>query len=275
MKNQKPDAVIGFGCYVSISICRAAKQLKIPYIIHEQNSVMGMANKYLSKHAQVTCLAYKHADNGKCKKVEITGTPVRKEVFDASYSDGRKMLDIPEDAKMLLVFGGSLGAVKINNAIIQMASKLLARDNLYIVHISGEKQYEQCKNAINLDSEKSKRYQILAYQNEMPKTIAATDMCISRAGASTIAELTARKLPAILIPFPNATENHQYYNAQELYESGCVKLINDNEVDSEKFSDCVFDFVDDDVTRNKMKESYNKFDAINSANKIADILENL
>lgn len=275
LQDQKPDAVIGFGSYVSIPICRAASQLKIQYAIHEQNSVMGMANKYLCKQASANCLTYEKAKTSSCKHVYVTGNPVRKAFFKATKTDGRKLLDIPESAKLLLVFGGSLGAAHINDALLKMLDELLEQKNLYIVHITGEKQYDEVATKVNLDAEKFARYKILPYQNKMAETFAASDACISRAGASTIAELTAQKLPALLIPYPHATENHQFFNAQALLDAGCAMYLNDEAVSTPEFKNAVVKLIDNDDLREDMRDAYSKFDAENSAKKIADILENL
>lgn len=105
------DVVVGFGGYVSIPVAYAAEKLGIPVVVHEQNSVMGMANKEISKHAAKTCLTYGIAAQGtNARNVEVTGNPVRKSVMVATREEGREMLGIPQDARMLLVFGGSLGA---------------------------------------------------------------------------------------------------------------------------------------------------------------------
>lgn len=275
LQEQKPDAVIGFGSYVSIPICRAAQKLKIPFAIHEQNSVMGLANKYLCKHASATCLTYEKAKTSNCKNVTITGNPVRKDFFKAKKIDGRKMLEVPEAAKLLLVFGGSLGAAHINDALLEILDELLTRKNLYIVHITGEKNFDEVCSKVNLDAEKHARYKILPYQNKMAETFAASDVCISRAGASTIAELTAKQLPALLIPYPHATENHQFYNAQALLDAGCAMYLNDEAVSTPEFKNAVVKLIDYDDIREDMREAYLKFDAENAVKKIANIIENL
>ena len=236
---------------------------------------MGMANKYLCKRANATCLTYDKAKIKSCNNVYITGNPVRASIFSAKKTDGRKMLNIPENAKVLLVFGGSLGAAHINNALLKMLDELLERKDLHIVHITGDKQYEEVKSKVDLDAAKADRYHVLAYQNKMAETLAASDMCISRAGASTIAELTARKLPALLIPYPHATENHQFYNAKALLDAGCVMYLNDEAVSSPEFKKAVVKLIDNDDMREDMRDAYSKFDAENSAKKIADIIENL
>lgn len=275
LKDIKPDAVIGFGCYVSLAICRAAKQLKIPYAVHEQNSVMGMANKYLSKSAAATCLTYDRADTGKCNNVIITGNPVRSNFFTVKKEEGRKILDIPSDAIVLTVFGGSLGAKQINKQIVSLAEDLLENKQVYIVHITGKAQYDDVKKSLQLSGDKKNRYKLLSYQDKMAQTLAATDVCVSRAGASTLAELCAMQLPSLLVPYPHATENHQYYNAKTLFDKGCVMYVKDEDVVTDDFKKKLFKLVDDKDLRDKMRKSYKDFDSKNSASKLADILENL
>ena len=236
---------------------------------------MGMANKYLCKNAEVTCLTYGKAASKNCNNVVLTGNPVRKNVITAKKSDGLKLLGIPEKSKVLLVFGGSLGAAHINKSIINMADSLLERKDLYIVHITGEKQYDEVVEALELSASKQNRYKVFPYQHQMAETLAASDMCISRAGASTIAEITARALPSLLIPYPYATENHQFYNAQALLNAGCVMYINDDAVSKPQFKDAVVKLVDDDKMREEMKLAYEQFDAKNSAKKLADEVEKL
>lgn len=138
----KPNAVVVFGGYACLPSGRAAKAFRIPLIIHEQNSVMGMANDYLSKSATAVCLTYGAAGRTvkDQTKVIVTGNPVRKSVLEATKEEGRKYLGIPEDATMLLVFGGSLGARHINTALTELKDQLLELDNVYIVHITGPKE---------------------------------------------------------------------------------------------------------------------------------------
>lgn len=221
------------------------------------------------------CLTYAKASNPKCKRTELTGNPVRKSIFEASSKDGREMFKIPDSAKVLLVFGGSLGAAHINKSIVKMANDLLERDDLYIVHITGEKNYEEVLGSLSLDVDKAERYIVLSYQDKMAETLAASDMCISRAGASSIAELTARELPALLIPYPYATENHQFYNAQALLDAGCAMYLNDNAVSTPEFKKAVIKLVDNVEMRQNMHDAYKKFDASNAAKRLADISENL
>ena len=142
MKEISPDVVVGFGGYVCIPVGLAAESLGVPVVVHEQNSVMGMANKFLAKRAASVALTYEVAgkDVADASKLVVTGNPVRASIASATRAEGRLMLGVPEDATMLVVFGGSLGARHINQAVCNLKSRLLAVDDLYIVHITGPKE---------------------------------------------------------------------------------------------------------------------------------------
>lgn len=274
LKKEKPDIVVGFGSYVSIAICRAAKTLKIPYIIHEQNSVMGMANNFLSKNAEACCLTYPRAKSKRCNNPIVVGNPVRKQIFEASKDQGRQEFNIPTDALMLVVFGGSLGAQCINNAICRNSTKLLEDfENLYVVHIVGKKNYKQHLETFQLDKSISHRWTSLDYCDKMGLLLAACDLCICRAGASTLSEITALSIPSLLVPYPYATENHQFFNAKTLLEAGCAEYIEDKDLDSTAFDNIIYKLLGDKEKLKKMKQAYAAFDAENAAKKLADIVE--
>ena len=271
----KPQAVVVFGGYACLPVGRAAKPFHIPLIIHEQNSVMGMANDYLSKHAAAVALTYQAAGKNVAdqSKVIVTGNPVRSSVLEATREEGREYLGIPEDATVLLVFGGSLGARHINTAITAMKNDLMALDNVYVVHITGVKEKDTVVNALNLSEEEQKRYIVKDYEDNMGAVLAATDLVVSRAGASSLAEITARCIPAILVPFPFATANHQEANAQENVERGAALLIHDDKVETAEFSNAVLGLLQDEETREKMKEAASTFETQDAASHLADVVE--
>ena len=144
------------------------------------------------------------------------------------------MLGVPEDATMLVVFGGSLGARHINQAVCNLKSRLLAVDGLYIVHITGPKEYDSVVECLAL-SEESRRWTVMAYQDRMPETLAAADCAISPRGGHVLAEISALGLPALLVPFPYATEDHQTTNAKAYVASGAAFMLPDDALDSEEF----------------------------------------
>lgn len=272
----KPDVVVAFGGYVCIPVGRAAKKMGVPLVVHEQNSVMGMANKYLAKTARAVALTYEVAGAPVAdkEKLVVTGNPVRSSVLTSTREEGRSMLGIPEEASMLLVFGGSLGARHLNAAISSMKKDLLAIDNLYVVHITGPKELEAVEAVLALTEEEKKRYLVMGYQNRMGETMAACDMAVSRAGATSLAEISARCIPAILVPFPFATADHQTTNARSYVQAGAAWMMADDMVETPEFKELVLTFVDDEKARLKMSEAARGFETGNAASKLADVVLN-
>lgn len=277
LKRVRPDVVVGFGGYVSIPVVRAAEKLGIPVVIHEQNSVMGMANKAAAKHAQAVCLTYDQTRSSVPEgvHVEITGNPVRMSVMGAMREPSRKLFGIPESSTMLLVFGGSLGARHINQALVALKDELLARSDLFVMHIAGPKEWEATKEALALTPDQEQRYQLLDYQDRMPEAMAAADAIVSRAGATSLAEISARRIPAILVPFPYATADHQTTNAQAWVASGAALMIPDDEVEGEGFREAVLRLVDDPALRQTMHDSAGAADSLTAAKRLADVVESL
>ncbi len=270
----KPDVVVCFGGYVCIPVGRAAEQSGVPVVVHEQNSVMGMANKYLAKKAARVALTYDVA--GKVvadkSKLVLTGNPVRKSVFDATRAEGRRYAGVPDDACMLVVFGGSLGARHVNTAVCQCKDDLLAIRDLYIRHISGPKELETVKEQLALTDEEAKRYQVIGYEDHMGDVLAACDAVVSRAGATSLAEISALQIPALLVPFPFATADHQTTNAKEYVARGAAFMIADDEVEGAEFKKLLLSLVGDASVRAGMKQASATFETQDAAAKLADVV---
>ena len=250
----RPDAVVGFGGYVCIPVARAAEQRGIPVVVHEQNSVMGMANKYLAKRAAAVCLTYEHAAEALADKsrVRVTGNPVRESVFSATREQGRARFGVPEGARMLLVTGGSLGARHLNQAVAALKDELLAYGDLHIVQVTGPKELDAVREQLALSPEQQARWQLLGYTDHMGDAMAAADIVVSRAGATSLAEISARALPALLVPFPFATEDHQTMNAQACVEAGAAYLVADADVEGPEFARKLRELIEDEDVRARM-----------------------
>ncbi len=276
LKEIEADVVVCFGGYVCIPVGYAAEKLGIPVVVHEQNSVMGMANRELSKKATAVALTYEVAGAPVAdkSKLYVTGNPVRSSVFESTREEGRKMLGIPEDARMLLVFGGSLGARHINTALCNLKERLLAIPDLYIVHITGPKELDSVNEALALSPEEAKRWQVMGYQNRMGETMAATDVVVSRAGATSLAEISARCIPAILVPFPYATEDHQTTNARAYVEAGAAWMVADKDVEDSYFADGLIQLIEDEEARAAMARAAAAFETGDAASKLADVVTN-
>lgn len=267
----KPDVVAGFGGYVSIPVARAAEKVGIPVVIHEQNSVMGMANKYLARSASAICLTYPLEDDGALhdKDVRITGNPVRSSVLNANREDSRKALGMPQDARMLLVFGGSLGARHINEAIANMKDDLLSREDLYVMHVAGPKEFDSVKDALRLTDNESKRYEVLGYQDRMAEALASADLVVSRAGATSLAEISALGVPAVLVPFPYATADHQTMNARSYVDAGAALMFSDDAVEEDVFKQAILELLDNPAKRQAMRDAADGFETGKASEKLA------
>lgn len=256
-RSLQPDVMVGFGGYVSLAVGNAALALGIPVVIHEQNSVMGLANRDLARRATSVCLTYDHAAKAIAdkSKVVLTGNPVRSSVLSATRASGRAAWSIPDDGLMLLVTGGSLGARHLNQALVSMKDELLARENLYVVQITGPKELETVTEALSLTPDEAKRWQVVGYTDQMGQAMAACDIIVSRAGASSLAEISARAIPALLVPFPFATEDHQTTNAQAAVASGAAFMVADSDVETEEFRELLRKLLDDEAQRRAMAQA--------------------
>lgn len=270
-----PDAVVSFGGYVSIPVARAAEKAGIPVIVHEQNSVMGMANKYISKKARAVCLTYDEASAYVPDGVrrELTGNPVRKAVMNTTREEGRAYLGIPSDVDLIVIFGGSLGARHINEAVVAMKDELLSQERLYIVHVTGPKEFDSVSRSLDLSEEEATRWRIVAYESEMPKVLSAADAVISRAGATSLAEIAAKCIPAVLVPYPFATNDHQRINAQSYASTGAAIVIDDDDLNSDDFKSAVLLLATDGSIRSKMREAAKTLGQSDAASALAKVVE--
>jgi UDP-N-acetylglucosamine--N-acetylmuramyl-(pentapeptide) pyrophosphoryl-undecaprenol N-acetylglucosamine transferase len=237
IKDFKPEIVIGTGGYVCGPVVLAASLMGIPTVIHEQNAVPGMTNKLLSHFVKGIAVTYEDslAYFPKKRRFCVTGNPVRKEIIAVSKKEGREKLGIKQDSKVVLIFGGSQGAKKINTAIMNNIHNIISKKDWKFVFISGPKDYETIK--LELEKYNNKwmdNLVVYPYIYEMQYAIAAADLIVCRGGATTLAEITVKGIPAIIIPYPYATGNHQEKNAQSLVNGKAAVMIKDSELDEKK-----------------------------------------
>ena len=274
-----PDVACGFGAYVEMPLLEWCRSKRIPYLIHEQNSVPGLANKTCARGAKSVCVSMpgaRAAFEGQCGKdtrLCVTGNPVRSQVVHASREAGRAAFGIAEDETMLLVFGGSLGARHVNNAVAACKDELLARAGVRIVHSCGAELFDEVKGALALTDAQAERWQILPYINNMGEALAAADVVVSRAGASSVAEIAATCAPSVLVPYPLATADHQTTNAHFLSDAGGAILIPDSELDGPLFRKEVMGLIDDEGRRGEMRASLEGLGQRNAAAALADEVE--
>lgn len=270
----KPACIVGFGGYVSIPVALAAERAGIPVVVHEQNSVMGMANRFISKRAQAVCLTYPiQSDDAGADAWQVVGNPVRASVLSASREEGRAYLGIPPESTVLVAFGGSRGARHLNQAVAALKGELLAIEGLHVVHMTGALDFERTIEALDLTEDEAARWHVKEYESEMGLVLAAADACLSRAGATSLAEIAARAIPAVLVPYPHATGNHQALNARSCEEAGCAVVIADEDVEGEGFRRAVLEIAVDSELRGRMREAARAMGADDAAGKLARVVE--
>lgn len=257
LKEFRPDVVIGTGGYVSWPVLRAATKMKIPTLIHEQNALAGLTTKRLSTVVDRVCISFeKSLEQLPCKKdkVRVTGNPVDPTVATLSRERMRSALGI--SAPFLLSFGGSLGAGAINAAVFELAKNFSSKKPVFHTHAFGKREYEKYR-AMDADNSICRfgNVKFEEYIYDMPRQLAAADLVICRAGAITLAELSLMAKPAILIPSPNVTDNHQYKNALVFEEAGAVVLIEEKDLTAEKLQDTVSSLLFDSARLAEMSKN--------------------
>lgn len=277
--SERPDVAVGFGAYIELPLINWCHAQGIPCVIHEQNSVPGLANKTSAAKVKTVCVSLPVAIDafrgkvGPDTQIVVTGNPVRQSVIRADRAQGRRDLGIPEDATMLLVFGGSLGARHLNQGVAALKSKLLSRRDLYVIHSTGKGEYDSVVQELALTQEESARWRVMPYIDRMGEALAAADLVLSRAGASSVAEIAALAVPSVLVPYPFATADHQTTNARYLVDAGAAVLLPDEKIDTPEFEDDFLGLVDDPARRQAMRDAARGLAQDKAALALADQVE--
>lgn len=279
LKEFNPDICIGTGGYVCGPFLMQAHKLKIPFLIHDSNSFPGVTTKLLAKVSNQVLISNKEAEKYLPKniKITVTGTPVREKIISyntLNKQESRQKLGITNNLPVILSFGGSLGSSVINNLMLEI---MLKNDNYNFIHGFGKKNSsfsEEIKK--NCDILNNSRYIIKEYIDNMPECLAAADLVICRAGATSISEIQAAYKPAILIPSPNVAENHQFYNSLTLVKSNCASMIEEKDLNYNKLLTEI-----NNIINTKKSEEYvnnlkkNSDININSSKKIYNIIKDI
>ena len=225
----KPQGVMGMGGYLSFPVLISACLRRIPTLIHEQNVFPGLANRLMGRWVRSIAVSFPESKvNFPTGKAWLSGLPVRPEIGRLSQEEGWEHFKLARDRLTVLVFGGSQGARRINEAVAGAWPLLSERTRgLQVLHVTGERDYSEMKERYRTLSVQAA---VMPYCHEMAAALAAADWVICRAGASTVAELLMAQKPALLVPFPFASENHQFYNANVLVSQGAAEQIKDEEL---------------------------------------------
>ncbi len=246
----KPDVVVGTGGYVCAPVVKAAFRRKIPTLIHEQNVFPGLAIKMLAKKASVTAVSFPETRSMmRAKNMVVTGNPLRPDLFDKVDTAALRASLGFDDKPVALVFGGSLGAEHINDALLAMLKAGGLGFNL--IAATGEKHYEGFMASLG---SVPAGVRIMPYIHNMNEIFALTDLVVCRAGAITVSELGALGKASVLIPSPYVAHNHQEYNARYLEKNGAAKVLLEKDLSGESLRAAIDSAVGDGAALEKMRE---------------------
>lgn len=273
MKEFKPDVVIGVGGYVTMPVIKAAKDLKIPTVIHEQNSIPGKTNKALSNKIDLACISYENSNKyfEKAKKVVYTGNPCGENALTTKRIS-KESLGFKKNKKLLLMVAGSLGSETINSFFAKFLSMINAEDNFEVLYITGKSYYD---NFIK-DKSFSPNVKVIPFLDNLSGLLKDVDLIISRAGAGTLSEILATELPSILIPSPYVANNHQYFNALDLKNKKVSVLVEEKDLDAQKLYKQVVTLLEDNNKEYMdMKNNLSKLDMKNASSAIYENIKEI
>ena len=264
----RPDVAVGVGGYASGPVLKIANTFGIPTVLQEQNSFAGVTNRILASKANAVCVAYDGLERFFPKdKIIFTGNPVRKDILDKKINaeQAKQSLGLNQNKKTVLIFGGSLGARTINEAVLANADALLGMKDVNIIWQVGKIYFDEYKNC-RLSGQKD--IKIIPFIEDMDIAYSAADIVVCRAGALTISELAILGKAAVLIPSPNVAEDHQTVNAMSLVNKGAAVLIRDVEA-KEKLVTEIESLLRDEVRKSGLESNIKYFARPEAAKQIA------
>ena len=271
----KPDLVIGTGGYVCGPVVRAAHKKGIKTYIHEQNAFPGVTNKLLEKFVDKVFVSFPESKEyfKQPDKLIVTGNPIRKSFLLCSSNSSREKMNIKNREFVVLCFGGSLGAGRINSTMIHIAEALNGMPDTRLYFITGKHYYQEvCDVLKEKKIAVNGNINILEYANNMHEYLSAADLVISRSGALTVSEITACGKPSILIPSPNVTGNHQYFNAKVVADKGGAIIIEEKDLSEEKLLGTILRLKNNKEALNSMSEASGKIGKTDAVDVIYDHL---
>jgi UDP-N-acetylglucosamine--N-acetylmuramyl-(pentapeptide) pyrophosphoryl-undecaprenol N-acetylglucosamine transferase len=274
LKEFKADIVIGTGGYVCGPVVYAAAKLGIPTIIHEQNSIPGLTNKFLSRYVDRIGICFEEAESYFPKeKVVLTGNPRASEVVGQDGIKGRLSAGLKINQPAVLIFGGSRGAKPLNEAVLKSLTELGSKP-YQVLYITGEVHYEEVRKEVELIGN-PENVNIKPFIHNMPEVLAGIDLTVARAGATTLAELTSLGIPSILIPSPYVTDNHQEKNALALSSHGAAELLLEKELTGPKLIEQIDSILMDQEKLSQMKKAAKKLGMPDAAARLYSLMKEL
>lgn len=260
----KPDVVIGVGGYVSAPVVYAAHKLGIKCCIHEQNSSFGITNKFASKYADKVFVSFESLEKKmNDRKFVYTGNPCSENAIKVEAAK-KENFGLTPSKKLVLIVMGSLGSKTINEKMKSMLT-LFNNKDYEVMFVTGKNYFDEYKN-----NKYTKNIKIVPYIDNMVSLLKKTDCLVSRAGASTLSEISSLNVPSILIPSPYVTENHQYKNAMDLVDKEAAMILEEKDLEGDTLLRMIEKILNDKVFSNKIKGNLKNFEVKNSASRIYD-----
>jgi UDP-N-acetylglucosamine--N-acetylmuramyl-(pentapeptide) pyrophosphoryl-undecaprenol N-acetylglucosamine transferase len=272
LARERPAAIFTTGGYVAVPTLIAAEPLRIPVVLWDGNVVPGRAVRYTARLSDAIAVAHDatgRALEGAGAPWFLTGTPIR-DVAAIGRDDARARLDLPPDARMMLIFGGSQAVARFNAAVAAALPRIVERG--YVLHVAGEDGYAAALAAREtLPSETRTRYRPYPFlREEMLPALVAADLVVGRAGSSTLAEVTALGIPAVIVPYPHAA-GHQTANARILADAGAARLVRDEAFDADALV-AAADLLADDAVREAMASAARRLGRPRAADAVAALV---
>ncbi|MEO7369759.1 MAG: undecaprenyldiphospho-muramoylpentapeptide beta-N-acetylglucosaminyltransferase [Ilumatobacteraceae bacterium] len=228
-----PEVVVNVGGYASFPATAAAMLRRVPVVVVSYDHRPGLVSKLFARRAAACAVAY---EGSTLPRATLTGAPVRQEVIAIDRTRdrdaGRAQLGLPLDRFVIAVFGGSLGAGRLNEVVSQVVGKLADRKDLAVFHVVGERNLAGA--APGRDAGQGIMYRVVGYEDRMPLVYAAADLMVTRAGAATVAELATVGVPSVMVPWPGAAENHQVDNARRLSDEGAAVMLEERDLTADR-----------------------------------------
>jgi UDP-N-acetylglucosamine--N-acetylmuramyl-(pentapeptide) pyrophosphoryl-undecaprenol N-acetylglucosamine transferase len=278
LRRARADVAVGTGAYVSIPVAMAAAMLRIPLVLHEANAIPGVANRLAGRWAAAVAVSFPGTERWFRAPVTLVGNPIRPEVATLDRFTHRTEADhhfgLEAGRRTLLVFGGSQGARRINEAALGAYERWRGDERLQVLHLVGPKELPaaEARLADLRLPEDQVLWRLVGSTDRMDLAYAAADLALCRAGAATLFEIASAALPAIVVPYPYATADHQRANAQPLVDSKAVVLLLDADCTPGSVGELVDDLLWDEPRRGTMSASIHEFARPQAAESLADVV---
>ena len=266
VRRLRPRVVVGVGGYASFPCTLAAVLWRIPIVVAEQNTHPGVANRLAARFAKAAAVSFPGTP---LPRAVVTGNPIRPEVLAVDrVADGgaaKRALGVPEGRALVLVAGGSLGALSVNRAVVELAERWADRTDVAIRHVVGDRDWDV------IGGRSHATYEQVRYEDDMPRALAAADVGVFRSGSSMCFEIAAVGLPSVLVPSPHVAGDHQTGNARALVEAGAAVVVPDAELTAERLDAELSSLLADHARRDEMAAAARRFARPDAAAAVADL----